>query len=217
MYHTIIRYIITRPITAGTMLSDLGCAVWLLILIFGSALLYNLFSPIMGIYYWIVEPSEEFQNKFLEPSLQKIVSVPYNELSERKKQFIVTIDGVEVLCTYNLDTSWFTGYENGRTGHSLLMAGGKIISQITRKDIGKKINIIVEPHNPKTKDEDFHSFEKSYAAVPNGEWYTLVPFEEFAEQTKKKEKEQQELLDKEKEQRLEQKKIEEDAKIERIN
>lgn len=194
----------------------IGILGWIIISFLGVTALHSIFAPILGFFYWIVEPSEEFQNKFIEPSLQKIVSVPYNELSYRKK-FIVTLDGVEALCTHHLDTSWFTGYEVGRPGHSLSMRCGEIHSHITGKEIGKKINVIFEPHNPKTDDEDFHSFEKSYAAVPNGEWYILVPFDEFAEQTKKKEKEEQELLDREKERQLEQKRIEEDAKIERIN
>ena len=180
-------------ITTGLSIGLLG---WVIIAFFGVTALHSLLSPIVGIYYWIVEPPEEFQNKYIQPSLEEIVKTPYNELPTRESKFIVTVDGVEALCTYNIDDTWFTGSSNGRTGHALRMGRGIILSQFTKEEIGKKINVTFEPHNPKNDEEDFRSFEKSYAAVPNDTWYNLVPFDEFAEQTIKKEAEQWELKEK---------------------
>lgn len=187
----------------------------------GGAILYTIlgtiFHPFISLYDWIVEPPVEQQKQYLQPVLEEIVKTPYTELNGDKQKFIINVNGKELLCTFHRDTSWLTGF-HATTDFCLHMTAGIIKNFATDEpDIARKIIVKIEPHHiDDSQKEDFHSFEKEFAAVPNGQWYDLVPFNDYEEHEFAHQKAQrEEIMNKHKQER-EQKKKEEDSQIRRV-
>ena len=109
-----------------------------------------------------------------------------------------------------LDDNWFSGYrkwqakEDSMIGaESMSLSDGIIYDPFIQidnrsksgKEIGRKVNVEISPKN----EDDFHPFEMTYAAVPNSDWYDLIPYKDFQDMEMVKQKAEKVVYDAEKE------------------
>ena len=154
------------------------------------------------------------------PFLDEICKTPYKELTSKNKQFILTVDGKEFLCTYALDDGIWSGYS---WGNDLSVSGGIIENKATKEnDIARKITVTIEPHivpgsESKDSDRSKEQVEYTFAAVPSNDWYVLLPFDEYEKQELALEAYQKEQKDAADKAEKRQKEKENDDRIPRAN
>ncbi|MBQ3793165.1 MAG: hypothetical protein II798_02570, partial [Lachnospiraceae bacterium] len=164
-----------------------GLAFLFITFFYGATAVEYLTAPLVEVYHEFVYPPMEERQKYLEPCLKEIIKIPYDQIPSKKDTFVINIDGKDIICTYYLDDSWFTGFrkwqakEDSMIGsESLRLANGIIYDPFLNKhdrdsygkEIGRKVNVEIRPKN----EDDFHPFEMTYAAVTNTDWYDLIPY-----------------------------------------
>ena len=119
------------------------------------------------------------------PFIDEICKTPYKELDGEHKKFIMTVKDKEYLCTFHIDNTFWSG---GSWGNDLQMFRGIVTNSVTdEKDIARKIVVEIQPHvapgaNDDAKASDDEKQTYYYAAVPSGDWYVLIPFDEYENQ-----------------------------------
>lgn len=187
-----------------------GLAFLFMTFFLGATAVSYVTAPFVEVYHEFVYPSAEERQKYLEPCLNEIIKIPYGQISKKEDTFVINIDGKDVLCTYYLDDNWFSGYrkwqakEDSMIGaESMSLSDGIIYDPFIQidnrsksgKEIGRKVNVEISPKN----EDDFHPFEMTYAAVPNSDWYDLIPYKDFQDMEMVKQKAEKVVYDAEKE------------------